>query len=199
LLSFNRYSIFAKIKHIIHINTYRYMTSFTDLITTRRSVRQYTEEPLTPEQVQLILRAALIAPTSKNSRAWQFVLVDDKETLKKLSQCKSSGATFVEHAALAIVVLNDPLLSEAYHEDMTIAATYIQLQAQDLGLGSCWVQIAGRETDAGYDSEQYVRDLLEIPLQLAVGCIISIGHPARVGKPHDEAKIQWEKLHVGKY
>jgi nitroreductase len=175
------------------------MNNFLELITNRRSVRQYTEEALLPQEVEQIMKAALMAPTSKNSRSWQFVLVEDKETLKKLASCKSSGATFLEHCALAIVVTTDPLQSEAHVEDAAIVATYIQLQAEDLGLGTCWCQIKGRETADGYDSDQYVRDLLDIPLQLSIGCIISVGHKARTGKPHDEAKLQWEKLHIEKY
>ncbi|MDR0865081.1 MAG: nitroreductase family protein [Candidatus Symbiothrix sp.] len=175
------------------------MNNFAELIIHRRSVRQYTDEPLLPSEVEQILKTALMSPSSKNSRSWQFVLVENKETLQKLSVCKSTGAKFIENCALAVVVLTDPLQSEAHLEDAAIAATYLQLQAEDLGLGSCWVQIRGRETEAGYDSEQYVRDLLEIPLQLSVGCIVTIGHKERVGKPHSEEKLQWEKLHLGKY
>ena len=96
-------------------------------------------------------------------------------------------------------VLTDPMQSGACVEDASIAATYIQLQAEDLGLGSCWVQIRGRETESGQDSEQYVRDLLDIPLQLVVGCIVSIGHKVKAGNPHNEEKLQWEKLHIEKY
>jgi nitroreductase len=175
------------------------MNSFAELIKNRRSVRQYTEETLSPQDVEQIMRAALMAPSSKNSRSWQFVLVEDKGTLKHLSVCKTSGALFTENCALAIVVLTDPIQSVAHVEDAAIVATYIQLQAEDLGLGSCWIQIRGRETETGYDSEQYVRDLLDIPLQLAVGCIVAIGHKARAGKPHNEEDLQWEKLHIGKY
>ncbi|KAA6302692.1 MAG: FMN reductase [Candidatus Ordinivivax streblomastigis] len=175
------------------------MKNFAELATIRRSVRQYTGEPLLPEQVEQIMRTALMSPTSKNSRTWQFILVEEKEMLKKLSVCKSSGATFIENCALAIVVLTDPLQSEAHVEDSSIVTTMIQLQVEDLGLGSCWVQIRGRETESGYDSEQYVKDLLEIPLQLSIGCIIAIGHKAKESKPHNEEKLQWEKLHIGKY
>lgn len=175
------------------------MKDFLELATNRRSVRQYTDESLLPQEVETIMKAALMAPTSKNSRPWHFVLVEDKEMLEKLSHCKSSGCSFLSGAALAIVVLTDPLLSEAYIEDSAIAAAYMQLQAEDLGLGSCWVQISGRETEAGYDSEQYVRDMLDIPLQLHVGCIVAFGHKAKTGRPHDESKLLWERLHIGQF
>ncbi|MDL2322782.1 nitroreductase family protein [Bacteroidales bacterium OttesenSCG-928-A17] len=175
------------------------MDNFSELVTNRRSVRQYTDEQLLPQEVETIMKAALMAPTSKNSRPWHFVLVEEKEMLEKLSHCKSSGCAFLSGAALAIVILTDPLLSEAYIEDAAIAASYMQLQAEDLGLGSCWIQISGRETEAGYDSEQYVRDMLEIPLQLHVGCIVALGHKAKTGRPHDESKLLWERLHIGQF
>jgi nitroreductase len=175
------------------------MNSFAELIINRRSARQYTDKLLDASDVEQIMKAALLSPSSKNSQPWQFVLIEDKDMLKKLALCKSSGAAFIENCALAIVVLSDPMQSSAHIEDTAIAATYIQLQAEDLGFGSCWVQISGRETESGYDSEQYVRDLLEIPLQLTVGCIIALGHKAKISKPHDEEKLQWEKLFVEKY
>jgi nitroreductase len=175
------------------------MNSFSGLITRRRSIRQYTGEALSPVEVEQIMRAALLSPSSKNSRSWQFVLVEDAEMLKQLARCKSSGAAFVADCALAVVVLTDPLQSEAYIEDASIAATYIQLQAEDLELGSCWIQIRGRETDAGTDAEQYVRDLLDIPLQLSVGCLIAIGRKTKAGRPRIDDDLPWEKLHIEKY
>jgi nitroreductase len=175
------------------------MNNFAELITRRRSVRQYTDEPIAPEEVKQIMRAALLAPTSKNNRSWQFVLVEDKADLQKLSQSKPSGAAFVENCALAIVILTDNETSEAPVEDSSIAATFIQLQAEDLNLGSCWVQIKGRTATDGCDSEQYIRELLSIPNNFSVGCIVAIGHKAKDGKPQDEAKMPWERVHVGRY
>jgi nitroreductase len=175
------------------------MNSFAQLIINRRSVRQYTGDLLLSDEITQIVKAALLAPTSKNSHSWQFVLIEDKETLKNLSLCKPSTASFIANCALAIVVTTDSSLSEAYIEDAAIAATYIQLQAEDLDLGTCWCQVRGRETADGYDSERYVRDLLGIPSQISVGCIIAIGHKARMPKPHDESKLQWEKLHIRRY
>jgi nitroreductase len=175
------------------------MNNFAELVKNRRSTRQFTEEKLTAEEVEQIMKSALMSPTSKNGRSWNFVLVEDKEMLRLLSQCRESGAAFVEQCALAIVIVSDPVQSAAPIEDATIAATYIQLQAEDLGLGSCWSQVTGRETADGSDSEQYIRDLLDIPYTHGVECIIAIGHKAKIGKPHDEDKLLWEKVHVGKF
>ena len=81
------------------------MESFSELIKNRRSMRKFTTEELTQDEVVTLMKAALMAPTSKRSNSWQFVVVDDKETLKRLSMCKAQAAQFIADAALAVVVL----------------------------------------------------------------------------------------------
>ena len=175
------------------------MNSFSELIKNRRSMRKFTDEELTQEQVVELMKAALMAPTSKRSNAWQFVLVDDKETLKKLSLCKEQASQFIADAALAIVVCADPLASDVWIEDASIASIYLQLQAEDMGLGSCWVQVRERFTASGMDSGQYVQQVLDIPLQLQVLSIIAIGHKGMERKPFNEEHLQWDKIHLNKY
>ena len=72
-------------------------------------MRKFTDEELTQEEVVTLMKAALMAPTSKRSNAWQFVVVDDKETLQKLSRCKEQASQFIADAALAVVVKADPM------------------------------------------------------------------------------------------
>ena len=175
------------------------MNSFAELVATRRSVRKYSEKKLTPEQVEQIMKTALMAPSSKHSNSWQFVLVEDEEMLKKLSLCKPKESFFLANCALAIVVLGDPTLSSAVIENTSITAAYIQLQAEDLDLGSCWVQVRGRETEAGQDSEDYVRMLLNIPYHLNIASIIAIGNKVKPNRPFNEDLLQWEKIHIGKF
>jgi nitroreductase len=175
------------------------MSNFAELVKNRRSIRQFTEEKLTAEEVELIMRAALLAPTSRNSRSVNFVLVEDREMLRQLSLSKANYASFIESCALAIVVLFDPIQSTASVEDASIAATYIQMQTEDLGLGSCWCHIIERETASGQDSEQYVRDLLNIPLRFGVLCIIAVGHKERIIKPHEEDHLLWENVHIERF
>ena len=175
------------------------MNSFSELIKNRRSMRKFTDEELTQEQVVELMKAALMAPTSKRSNAWQFVLVDDKETLKKLSLCKEQASAFIADAALAVVVTADPLASDVWIEDASIASIYLQLQAEDMGLGSCWVQVRERFTANGMDSGQYVQQVLDIPLQLQVLSIIAIGHKGMERKPFNEEHLQWDKIHLNKY
>lgn len=173
------------------------MKSFHDLIINRRSIRRYTDQKLDPEQVQTILEAGLMAPTSKNSRSWQFVCVDDLDMMTRLVDCKPAGAVSLMACPLAIVVCGDPATSEAWVEDASIAAAFMQLQASDLGLGSCWVQIRGRFAADGTPSEECVAQLLGIPEQYPPLCIVTIGHPDEQRKPLDPAKALWEKVHIG--
>lgn len=175
------------------------MENFSDLIRLRRSMRKFTSEELAPEEVVTLLKAALMSPTSKRSNSWQFIAVDDKETLDKLSRCKEHGAAFLADAALAIVVMADPLASDVWIEDASVASILIQLQAEDMGLGSCWIQVRERFTATGMSSDEYVHGMLDIPLQLQVLSIIAIGHKGMERKPFDEEHLQWEKIHINKY
>ena len=129
----------------------------------------------------------------------QFIVVDDKEKLKELSYCKEQASQFIADAALAVVVTADPLASDVWIEDAAIASIYLQLQAEDMGLGSCWVQVRERFTAAGVPSNEYVHDVLDIPLQLQVLSVVAIGHKGMERKPFDEDHLQWEKIHLNKY
>ncbi|MEG1563730.1 MAG: nitroreductase family protein [Bacteroides sp.] len=175
------------------------MENFIELLKNRRSMRKFTDEELTQEQVVALLRAALMAPASKRSNSWQFIAVDDKAKLLELSHCKEQGASFLADAMLAIVVTADPLASDVWIEDASIAAILIQLQAEDLGLGSCWVQIRERFTAAGMSADEFVHGVLHLPLPLQVLSIIAIGHKGMERKPFDEAHLQWEKIHLNTY
>ncbi len=176
-----------------------HMENFSDLIKSRRSMRKFTTEELTQEEVVTLLKAALMSPTSKRTNCWQFIVVDDKETLEKLSYCKEASASFIKDAALAIVVTADPMVSDVWIEDASIASIMIQLQAEDLGLGSCWVQLRERFTASGVPSNEYVHEVLDLPLQLQALSIIAIGHKGMERKPFDESHLQWEKIHINKY
>ena len=118
------------------------MENFSELIKNRRSMRKFTDEELTQDEVVTLMKAALMSPSSKRSNSWQFVVIDDKEMLKELSHCKEQASSFIADAALAIVVMADPLASDVWIEDAAIASIMIQLQAEDLGLGSCWVSVS---------------------------------------------------------
>ena len=85
------------------------MKDFKDLAQMRRSHRKFTDEEIDAEDLKLILRAALMSPTSKGQRAWQFVVVEDKLDIEKLADAKDLGSQFLKGAPVAIVVLGDPM------------------------------------------------------------------------------------------
>ena len=172
---------------------------FKDLIQTRRSCRTFTDEPLTEEQTVALMRAALMSPSSHRTNGWQFVLVDDKEKLHALSACKEHGSGLIDGAPLAIVVCADPAVSDVWIEDGSIATLMIQLQAEELGLGSCWVQVRRRKTIDGRNSDDVVRDILGIPDTMEVLSIVAVGHKAVERKPFNEEHLQWEKLHLNEW
>ena len=169
---------------------------FKDLVQRRRSIRRFTDQPLTPEEVQVILRAALMSPTSKSTRAWHFHVVDDRDMLEKISQCKSAGAEFVKDAPLAVVVCMDTDQTDVWVEDASIAAVTMQYQAADLGLGSCWAQVRLRGQEDGTPASDILRFLLGYPEEQQAVCIIAFGHPAIERKLQDEEKLKWENVHI---
>lgn len=175
------------------------MNNFQQLLLQRRSIRKFREEPLTSDETRLILEAALLSPTSKNRHSWEFIAVEDKEMIARLSQCKPHSATFIADASLAVVVVGNPLESDAWIEDASIAAINMQLQAEELGIGSCWVQVRNRSYVDTVSSGEYINDLLDIPMPLEVLCVIAFGRKEKERLPADLDNLHWEKVHIEKY
>lgn len=172
------------------------METLHELLVRRHSIRRYTDEPISAEEVKTILEAALLAPSSKSARPWQFVLVENKEDLQRLSECKAQAARPIAACALAVVVCASTEKSDMYLEDMAIAAAYMQLQATALGLGACWIQVRNRFAADGEDAQQVVRDVLGIPDDIVVECIVTLGHPNEERRPVDTDKLLWDKVHI---
>ena len=175
------------------------MTDFKDLVQLRRSHRKYTTDEIDAESVKLILRAALMSPTSKGQRGWHFVVVDDPLDIEKLSDAKDMGGQFLKGAPLCIVVLGDPMQNDCWVEDGSIAAISMQYQAEELGLGSCWAQMRGRGLSDGTSADTVIRGILDISENLSVLCILGIGHKADERKPQNEDKLKWENVHLNKF
>jgi nitroreductase len=161
--------------------------SITDAIKTFRAIRQFTDQPLNDEEVTEILNAGRRAQSSKNSQAWTFVAVRNRETLKALAAC----GPFAGHLAgatlgVALVTPNPSLY------DLGQATAYMQLRAWDLGIGSCIASM--------YDQDK-ARAILGIPADLHFPHALSFGYPApdaqrpagvRPGRlPLDEV-VRWE-------
>ncbi|MDR2472299.1 MAG: nitroreductase family protein [Tannerella sp.] len=171
---------------------------FENLIINRRSTRKFTDETLTSEEVHKILQAALLAPTAKNGKSWEFVAVDDRSVITQLARCKDSGAIFLETSTLAVAVLGNRTATDTWVEDASISATYMQLQAEDLDIGSCWCHIRDRFLGERH-AEDVVREILNIPYEYGVLCIIGFGRKNQERKPNDLSKLTWEKIHINTF
>lgn len=169
--------------------------NLTELIMRRRSCRKFTEEPVSVEDIKELKRVAVCSPTSKNCRSWEFVFVQKKEVISALSRSKDNGSSFMEFAPLAIVVLGNPTKTDVWVEDASIAATYLQLKAEELGLGSCWVQMRERGIPGGSAASDTIKALINAPEELEVECVIAVGHKAVERSPYTDEKLPWEQTH----
>lgn len=149
------------------------MDEFLDLIYSRRSIRDYTDEPVTEEQVVAMLKAAMAAPSAQNLRPWRFIVLSKRESLDELAQVHKY-AHMLKKAPLAIVVCGDRKVSERHWVEDTCAATQnLLLAATALSLGGVWINIYPKNK-----VQKYVRDLLHIPERMGVLCVVALGHPA---------------------
>ena len=117
---------------------------FFELVERRHSVRSFTGEPVEQAAITRILKAALSAPSAKNTRSSSFMVVEEPELIGRIARMRDYGSAFVEKAPLVILVMGDQLRSDLWEVNAAISATYVQLAAQALELGSCWVHVAGR-------------------------------------------------------
>lgn len=173
------------------------MMDMLNTILARRSVRQYTDEPVPQEKLQQILYAGLAAASSKNRRPWEFVVVRDREMLDRLCSCRPGASNLLAKCAAAIIVCADAELVDVWVEDCGSAITQMHLMADALGVGSCWLQVRMRKAEDGRDTQQVVRDALGIPEKYGVMAMLTLGMPASHPDPRtpDElpaGKIHWE-------
>ena len=141
------------------------MDTFT-CIRTRREIREYLNKSIPDESLQRILEAGRLAPSSKNSQPWHFIVIRNKDTLRKISELTPTGA-HIAKAPLAIAILMDS--AKLPEIDGTRAIQNMVLAAWELGIGACWV------TNFYEDG---VKDLLSAPQRMKLVTVIPFGYPA---------------------
>ena len=164
-----------------------------DLILKRRSVRQYLKKEVEETVLKDILSAGLLAPTGMNKKPCRFYVIKKKETLEALSTVKPAGAAMLKEAPVAIAVVVDEERTDTWVEDSSIALSFMQLEAADKNLGSCWVQIRLR-TNEGKSSESEVQKLLNLSDKDRVVGILALGYPEKEVKAHSLEEIDWSKV-----
>ena len=170
-----------------------------DLLMKRRSIRKYKDQQIELEKIEALVKAALLSPTSRGINPWEFIVVSDKELLEKLSKSKEHSAVFLKGAPLGIVVLADGNKTDVWVEDTSIASIIIQLEAETLGLGSCWIQIRNRMFDSNKTAEDYIKELLNIPDNYKVESIIAVGYPDQTRPAYGEDYLAYEKIHQNNF
>ena len=165
----------------------------------RRSIRKFTENPVEKQKIDTIIEAALRAPSSMGRDPWDFIVVDDKELLEKLSKAKPHGSSFLKDAALGIVVCADISKSDIWVEDTSIASTHIYLAAESLGLGACWIQLRKRKHSDDITAGEYVASVLNLPVEMEVLSIIAIGYPAEEISPHKKESLKYDRIHYNEF
>ena len=157
------------------------------LLLKRRSIRKYSGEPVDDHELTLLLEAAMAAPSAKNSKPWHFVVVRDREMLKKLSEAHPYGKMLAE-AAAAIAVCGDMNVAPDYWiQDCSAATENILIAVAALGLGAVWLGCHPRP-----ERVTAIRGVLGIPEHIGVLSLISIGHPGEAKEP----RTQYDKSRV---
>ena len=165
-----------------------------DAIFKRRSIRKYTDQPVESEKLDLLLQAAMAAPSAMNCKPLEFVVVTDPE---KLAQFRKRLIFGNRNAPTAIVVCGNPGLSTNpaarlfWVQDCSAAAENILIAATGLGLGTVWIGV-----HPVADFVRVVRDIAGLPKHVTPLCVIYVGYPAE-DKPartqFDENRVYWQR------
>jgi len=167
------------------------MKNLQEILLSRRSVRLFSDRPVTDEEITAVLEAARVAPSSNNTQPWRFIVVREKETIEKLAKAVPAGLNVINRwlskAPCIIVCCGDP--NPIYHRaaekalpadlliiDVTIATEHIVLAAAEFGLGTCWI---------GWVSDKRTKKLLNLPRKWRVIAMLAVGWPEKPLEPRE--------------
>lgn len=170
-----------------------------ELLMNRRSIRKYKEQSIEKEKIQKLLQGALTSPSGKKIQPWELMVVDDREKLESLGKSRGGASRPLSLAPLAIVVLANPDATDVWIEDASIISVVIQLMAQSLDLGSCWIQVRERMSIDDRTVDEYVKEILDIPENYIVESMVAIGYPDEEKSPHKEEELPYDKVHYNKW
>lgn len=159
-----------------------------DTILARRSIRSFEDKPIEHEKIELLLKAAMAAPSACNLQPWAFVVVDEPDTLSRLKEATQQGKY---NAPLAIVVCgiskHIPWGGNGWMQDCGAVTQNMLLAAHEQGLSSVWI--------SGFDATTLAK-VLDIPDDVTPMCVIEVGYPAYTREPltwYTEEAVYWQK------
>lgn len=160
----------------------------------RRSIRKFTDQPVESEKIDKLLRAAMQAPSAMNRQPWEFIVIKDKDMLKKLSECSPYAKPVLSSSVTFTLLCNDNEMKIpiGWEEDMAAAAQNMLLEAVHLDLGAVWLGVA-----VSKDATENVRALLKLPNHVKPFALISVGYPDEQKNEfkdrYNEDRIHYEK------
>jgi nitroreductase len=165
-----------------------------EAILTRRSIREFTAEPINKGMQKKLLQAAMQAPSARNTQAWQFVVIDDRKLLREISNFHPY-ADMLKHAPLAIATCGDYQLEDSLDYlalNCAAATENILLAAHSFGLGAVWLAI--------YPRKKRIKDLkylLNLPKEIVPISLVAIGNPKESKGLAD--RFNTEKIHYNRW
>ena len=176
------------------------MSSILDVIKSRHSVRKFTDQPVSDEDLNAILEAARWAPSGTNKQPWHFIIIKNKDTQYKLADLMPWGR-FIKNAPIAIAILVQ-LKSMWAILDGAIATTHITLEAAARGLGTCWCA-CWPNIEQNPELEKKIFDILGVPEKLQpkmkLITITPLGYPAEDGIKETTRKDLSKMVHYEKF
>ncbi|MCG1666755.1 MAG: nitroreductase family protein [Thermoplasmata archaeon] len=156
------------------------MNEFINIIMERRSIRNYKMDEVSDEILFKLIRAAQYAPSSWNRQPWRFIIIKDKEKLKKISEILPYGK-FLSRVPMAIAVLSSEKESDLWLIDGSLATENLMIAAEAYGLGTCWI--------ADADNVE-IKKMLEIPEEFHIITITPLGYPSRKPNPPQRKNME---------
>lgn len=166
------------------------MNEVLKVIDARHSKRAYSGEPVTEGELFALCRAGLAAPSARNGRPWELIVVKERETLDKLSAIRPYWKMLASADAAIVVAGVD---GRYLQQDCAAATQNILLAAESLGLAACWLGLY-----PNMDAVEKVSKLVGLPAEIPPVMVIALGHPAE-NAPVLARKIEENKIHFGRY
>jgi nitroreductase len=162
----------------------------------RRSVRKYDGRPVDEAQIELLLRAAMCAPTAKNVRPWEFLVITERDIMNRIASVHPY-AKMLKTASCAIIVCalpgKSPGTSDDYFpQDCAAATENILLQAVSMGLGTVWCGVYPKA-----ERIQNIRDIVPLPENIIPFNVIAVGYPD--DQPRTVEKFNKDIIHYNKW
>ena len=165
-----------------------------DAIITRRSIRKFTSEKVTDDQLEAVLKAAMMAPSAGNQQPWHFIVLQNRSKMDEMTELHPY-VSMIKSASCAIIVLGDTSLEKYpgyWAQDCSAATQNMLLAIHSMGLGAVWCGIYPRG-----DRVEAFRNYFKLPDNIYPLCIIPIGYPAEEKEPPD--RFHESRIHLDQW